>query len=105
MRLILTTIILTMLAQPVCAGDQFKSYEDCLIKSLKGVTNDKAVSLIDEACAAAFDASQTTNLQLIETLKKNIEQLRRNFLLGFNSRKRNRSTDEEVKQSFNARCK
>ena len=48
--LLLTTFILTMLAQPVCADDQFKSYEDCLIKSLKGVTNNEAVGLINEAC-------------------------------------------------------
>ena len=75
MRFFLTTVILTTLAQSVWAGDQFKSYEDCLIKSLKGVTNNKAVGLINEACLAAFDSSQITNLEQIAALKTEIEKL------------------------------
>ena len=75
MRLILTTIILTMLAQPVWAIDQFKSYEDCLINSLKGVVNDKAVELINKACQLSFDNTQTANLEIIASLKQDIQRL------------------------------
>ena len=73
--LLITTTILTLLVQPIWANERFESYEDCLIKSLKGVTNDKAVSLINTACSSAYDTSQAANLKQIATLESQINQL------------------------------
>ena len=75
MRISGILIIFIIFVPPVWASDQFKSYEDCLINSLKGVVNDKAVELINKACQASFDNTQTTNLEIIASLKDDIQQL------------------------------
>ena len=75
MRISGILIVCMIFMQPGWASDQFKSYEYCLIKSLKGVVNDKAVELINKACQASFDNTQTTNLEIIASLEDDIQQL------------------------------
>ena len=70
MRILLNALMLTMLVHPVWSDDHFSSYEECLTKSLKGVTNDKAVDLINKACVTAAEKAQAERLALIAALKE-----------------------------------